>query len=174
LRSTIDQLASGLTLMRWPSASNRLSVARWAFWKRLRPVSQASKPVCHPQRAMGIGFGEPRRVGRDGANVGETEEVRQPAAVLQGFGEEPPGVEEYHRQVAVDFRDDVEEDGRIGAEARDKGRLAGVQLAGGQGDGVVGLELPIARVERCRLGGDAQFGIVAQRHGFKRHHRALP
>ena len=74
------------------------SSARGAFWKRLRPVNQASKPasarcsgsvlriwqqrsglVIHSARCGSLRR-EPRRVGRDGADIGQAEPVGERAS----------------------------------------------------------------------------------------------
>ena len=138
------QRASGLMRTRGPTASNTGSAARVAAWKRLRPVSQApngstrarhrldladrrsSASVSRPCSVPSGSSARQRRCGRrlHDAQVGQAEIGGQRVAIVERLVEMLAGVEEEHRQVAVDLRDHVQQHRRIGAEGRHRRDLA--------------------------------------------------
>ena len=155
----------------------------------MRPVNQA-RNGCEAARqrldladlAAGVGVGlvqvavgiepfERRLVRRQHAHVGEAEIGDQRVAIGQRLLEMLAGVEEEHRQRAVDAGDHVEQHGRIRAEGRHRRDLAGEMIAHRPLDDLLGR----SDVRRARRGWRPRpaprFGL---RRPWLRQHRAPP
>ena len=99
------------------------------------------------QRAVRVAFGQRLRVRMQHLHIAQAEIRDQRIAVAERFLKVLAGIEEQHRQVAVDLGDQIEQHGGIRAERRHGGDFAGEFPADGDLDDLLGRAPAIKRVQ---------------------------
>jgi hypothetical protein len=135
-----------------------------AVERRDLPDDAAGVRVPAVERAIGV---ERREVGGRRAqvlHVGQAETVGKVALVGERLLEEHQRVDHQHRQVAVERRDHVEQDRRVGPERGDGGDVAG-ELRQRAGEDLLGPGFAVGEVERLGAGKGMALQVTFRPHG---------